>query len=200
MAIPARQSLALSAALSAAIPATQSPRRERLGDYSWSNQWRICLRGQNWSTNKPPRWNKRHQTNTLPLLMVNPYSLRHRLARVLPSDLKLPEQWFERPGQQEQSSLRSSRLLRLAPHLPLYPPFASDSASTLASVAACCCCCCGRARLVQLWMLLLLLVLLMHTYRHTSKYYTGEAQRAAWGSVVMIWWCCCRLLYRLHWH
>jgi len=43
--------------------------------------------------------------------MVNSYSLRHRLARVLPSDLKLPELLFERPVQQDLSWLRSSLLL-----------------------------------------------------------------------------------------
>ena len=43
--------------------------------------------------------------------MVNPYSLRHRLARALPSDLKLPELLFERPVQQDLSWLRSSLLL-----------------------------------------------------------------------------------------
>ena len=86
------------------------PRRERLGDHRWNNQWRNCLRGH-WSSTEPPRRNRWHQTKTLPLLMVNSYSLRHRLARVLPSDLKLPELLFERPGQQDPSWLRSSLLL-----------------------------------------------------------------------------------------
>ena len=186
-----------------------SPRHERLGDHKWNNQWRNCLRGHNWSSNKTPRRKRRPQTKTLPLLMVNSYSLRHRLARVLPSDLKLPELLFERPGQQERSSLRSSLLLRHWHHtclcirlfprirlqLWLRPRPAAAAAADAANVhltemlgrgAV------GLACLVQLWMLQLSLLLLMHTYGHTSTYYPGEVQRAAWGSVVMI--------RRLHWH
>ena len=75
---------------------------------------------------------------------VNPYSLRHRLARALPSDLKLPELLFERPGQQDLSWLRSSLLLchwhhtclRIRLLLRLRPQPAAAAAAAAAADAA----------------------------------------------------------------
>ena len=75
--------------------------------------------------------------------MVNPYSLRHRLARALPSDLKLPELLFERPVQQDLSWLRSSLLpchwhhtcLRIRLLLRLRPqPAAAAAAADAANI------------------------------------------------------------------
>ena len=105
--------------------------------------------GHNWSINKPPwrTWWRNclgagFGAATLPLLMVNPYSLRHRLARALPSDLKLRD-----------------------------PACSSATGTTPASVSAFCFGF-GRSLLLLLPLMLPTSIshkcLLTHTYGHTS--------------------------------